>query len=113
MPRNPHPQPVAECALDCDNVAPRAYWTGHLKLALVSCPVALSPATSTTQRVSFREINTRTGNRLRRQLVDDVSREPVEAQGRGKGYEIAKGEYLHVTDEEIAAIMVASTHTIE
>jgi DNA end-binding protein Ku len=63
--------------------------------------------------VSWRQINTRTGNRLRRELVDEVSREPVEPQDRGKGYEIAKGEYLHVTEEELAAIKLASTHTIE
>jgi DNA end-binding protein Ku len=113
MHMNPHPRPVVECVLECDNAPPRAYWTGHLKLALVSCPIALSPATSGTERVSWRQINTRTGNRLRRQLVDDVSREPVGSEHSGKGFEVAKGEYLHVADAELEAIKLASTHTIE
>ena len=58
-------------------MAPRAYWKGYLKLSLVSCPIALSPAASSSERVSFRQINKKTGNRLRQQLIDEETREPV------------------------------------
>jgi hypothetical protein len=75
-----------ECCWSVE-VASRAYWKGYLKLSLVSCPIALSPATSDTARVSFRQINKKTGNRLRYQHVDDVTREPfrtvVTAQSKG------------------------------
>src|SRR3954454_4952734 len=94
-------------------MAPRPYWKGYLKLSLVSCPIALYPATSAGERVSFRQINKRTGNRLRQQLVDEVTRDVVEAHDKGRGYEIAKGQYLQVEDDEIDAIQVESTHTIE
>jgi DNA end-binding protein Ku len=60
-------------------MAPRPYWKGYLKLSLVACPVAVFTATTSSERVSFRQINRQTGNRLRQQLVDDVTREPVEA----------------------------------
>ena len=59
------------------NMASRPYWKGYLKLSLVSCPIALYTASSSTERMSFRQINKKTGNRLRQQLVDDVTREPV------------------------------------
>ncbi len=94
-------------------MAPRPNWKGYLKLSLVSCPIALYPATSASERVSFRQINKKTGNRLRQQLVDEVSREPVEAEDKGRGYEIAKGQYIQIEDDELEAIQVESTHTIE
>jgi DNA end-binding protein Ku len=93
--------------------APRPYWKGYLKLSLVSCPIALYTAATTTERVSFRQINKRTGNRLRQQLVDDVTREPVEGEDKGRGYEIAKNTYMPVEDDELEAIAVESNHTIE
>jgi DNA end-binding protein Ku len=94
-------------------MAPRPNWKGYLKLSLVSCPIALYPATSASERISFRQINKKTGNRLRQQLVDEVSREPVEAEDKGPGYEIAKGQYIQIEDDELEAIQVESTHTIE
>jgi DNA end-binding protein Ku len=94
-------------------MAPRAYWKGYLKLSLVSCPIALSPATSSSERVSFRQINKKTGNRLRQQLVDDETREPVEADDKAKGYEIEKGIYIEIEDDEIEALQVESKHTID
>jgi DNA end-binding protein Ku len=94
-------------------VAPRAYWKGYLKLSLVSCPIALSPATSSSERISFRQINKKTGNRLRQQLVDEVTREPVEADDKGRGYEVDKGVYIEVDDDEVEALEVESKHTIE
>ena len=91
----------------------RAYWKGYLKLALVSCPIALYTASSSSERVAFRQLNKKTGNRLRQQLVDDVTREPVEAADKGRGYEYAKNSYLLIEDEELEAIEVESNHMIE
>jgi len=91
----------------------RPYWKGYLKLALVSCPIALHTACSTAERVAFRQINKATGNRLRQQLVDEETREPVDPEHKGRGYEVARGQYLVVEDEELDAIEIASTHTIE
>jgi DNA end-binding protein Ku len=91
----------------------RPYWKGHLKLSLVSCPIALYTGTSSTERVAFRQINKQTGNRLRQQLVDEVTREPVEASDKGRGYEYAKNAYIPVDDDELDAIAIESNHTIE
>ena len=91
----------------------RAYWKGYLKLALVSCPIALHAACSSAERVSFRQINKATGNRLRQQLVDEHTREPVAAPDKGRGYEVAKGQYLIIEDAELEAIEIESTHVIE
>ena len=91
----------------------RPYWKGYLKLALVSCPIAVYPGTSSTERVSFRQINKKTGNRLRQQLVDEVTREPVESENKGRGYEYSKGAYILVEDEELEAVEIESNHTIE
>ncbi len=94
-------------------MAARAYWKGYLKLSLVSCAISVNPATSSSERVSFRQINKQTGNRLRQQLVDDVTREPVEAEDKGRGYEVDKGVFIQVEDDEIEALQVESTHTVE
>ena len=92
---------------------PRPYWKGYLKLSLVSCPIALYTATSSSERVAFRQINKKTGNRLRQQLIDEESREPIDPEDKGRGYEVEKGVYLRVEDEELDAIAVESSHTID
>ena len=94
-------------------VAPRAYWKGYLKLSLVSCPIALYPASSGSERVSFNRINSKTGNRLKQQMVDAESGEPVDKEDIKRGYEYTKGQYIVVEDEEIDKIKIESTHTIE
>jgi DNA end-binding protein Ku len=94
-------------------VAARPYWKGYLKLSLVSCPIALYTATSSTERVSFRQINNKTGNRLRQQLVDEVTREPVEGEDKGRGYEYAKNAYIPVDEGELDAVAIESNHTIQ
>ncbi len=94
-------------------MAARAYWKGYLKLSLVSCPIALYPASSSTERVSFNRINKKTGNRLKQNQVDAETGAPVEKEDVGRGYEIAKGQYILVEDEEIEKIRIESTHTIE
>jgi DNA end-binding protein Ku len=94
-------------------MAPRAYWKGYLKLSLVSCPIALYPASSSSERVSLNRINKKTGARLKQQNVDAETGEPVDREDIGRGYEIGKGQYLQVEDDEIEKIEIESTHTIE
>src|SRR3954453_10622730 len=91
-------------------MAARANWKGYLKLSLVSCAVALYPATSSSSRVRFHTINRATGNRVKRQFVDPTTGEPVEADQQAKGYEVGRGAYLQVEDEELDAIRIESTH---
>jgi DNA end-binding protein Ku len=94
-------------------MAPRPYWKGYLKLSLVSCPIALTPATSSSEKISFRQVNKETGNRVRYKKVDSETDEEVTSDGIGKGYEVAKNEYLIMDDEELEAIQLESSHTIE
>ena len=94
-------------------MAPRPYWKGYLKLSLVSCPIALTPATSSSEKISFRQVNKGTGNRIRYKKVDAETDEEVSGDDIGKGYEVAKNEYLIMDDEELEAIQLESTHTIE
>jgi DNA end-binding protein Ku len=91
----------------------RPYWKGYLKLALVSCPIALHAACSTSERIAFRQINKTTGNRLRQQLIDEETREPVPPEQKARGYEIAKNQYLIIEDEELDKIEIESTHIID
>ena len=91
----------------------RPYWKGYLKLALVSCPIALHAACSSAERIALRQINKATGNRLRQQLVDEETGEPVAPEHKGRGYEVAKGQCLIVEDAELEGIEIESTHTIE
>jgi DNA end-binding protein Ku len=84
-------------------MAPRPHWKGFLKLSLVSCPIALYPAISAAERVAFRQVNKQTGNRLRQQLVDSVTGEPVQSYDKGRGYEIGQNQFLMVQDEELEA----------
>ena len=91
----------------------RPYWKGYLRLSLVSCPIALYSGTSASERVSFRQINRKTGNRLRQQMVDDATREPVDPEDRVRGYEYAKNSFIIVEDEELEAVEIETNHTIE
>jgi len=94
-------------------MAPRANWKGYLRLSLVSCPIALYPASSYSEKVSFNRINRKTGNRLKQQNVDSETGEAVSRQDTARGYEVGKGQYLIVEDEELDAVQVESTRTIE
>lgn len=94
-------------------MAPRANWKGYLKLSLVSCAVSLFPASTESNRVAFHTLNAATGNRLRRQMVDPQSGDVIERDDQVKGYEVAKGHYVTVTDDELNAIALESTHTID
>ena len=94
-------------------MAPRANWKGYLRLSLVSCPIALYPASSYSEKVSFNRINRKTGNRLKQQNVDSETGEAVSREDTARGYEVGKGQYLIVEDEELDAVEVESTRTIE
>ena len=94
-------------------MAPRAYWKGYLKLSLVSCAVALYPAVSTSRRTTFHTLNRATGNRVKRQFIDAATGEPVPGEAQVKGYEVAEGQHVIVEDDEIEAIRIESTHTID
>ncbi|MGH6848984.1 MAG: Ku protein [Methylocella sp.] len=91
---------------------PRANWKGYLKLSLVTCPVALFPAASASEKVSFHLLNRATGHRLKQQYIDSETGAIVDREDRIKGYEIGKREYVTVSDEELAAIEIESSHTI-
>ena len=92
---------------------PRAYWKGFLRLSLVTCPIELFPATSQAEKTHFHQINTRTGHRLRQLMVDEETGDPVDTAHKGRGYEISKGKYVPIDDEELEAVEIESTHTLD
>ena len=94
-------------------MAPRPYWKGYLRLSLVSCPIALYPATSEREKVSFNQINSATGNRIRYRKVDAETGEEVPSEQIIKGYKVAKAEYVEITDDELASVALESTKTID
>jgi DNA end-binding protein Ku len=94
-------------------VAPRAYWKGYLKLSLVSCPIALFPATSEREKISFHQLNKNTGNRIKYRKVDADTDDEVESADIVKGYQVGKGDYLVLEPEELEAIALESKRVIE
>ena len=94
-------------------MAPRAYWKGYLKLSLVSCPIALFPATSEREKISFHQLNKETGNRIRYRKVDAETGDDVDSSHIIKGYEVAKGEYIELEPEELEAVAIESKRVIE
>ena len=94
-------------------MAPRAYWKGSLKLSLVTCPVAVYPATTSAEKTRFHMINKETGNRLKQQMVDAETGDVVESGQKGRGYEFKKGQYVEVEKDELEAVQIESNHTIE
>ncbi len=94
-------------------MAPRAYWKGYLRLSLVTCPIELFPAVSQSEKTHFHQINTRTGHRLRQQMVDETTGEVVDKAHKGRGYELAKGRYVPIDEDELAAVEIESTHTVD
>jgi DNA end-binding protein Ku len=94
-------------------MAPRANWKGFLRLSLVTCPVALYPATSDTEKVSFNQINRKTGHRIKYAKVDADTGEEVPSEDIIKGYKVDTDTYIEVSKEELEDIALESTHTIE
>jgi DNA end-binding protein Ku len=94
-------------------MAPRAYWKGYLKLSLVSCSIALFPASSEREKISFHQINKNTGHRIKYSKVDAETGEEVDASDIIKGYQVGKGQYIELEPEELEAIAIQSTRIID
>jgi DNA end-binding protein Ku len=94
-------------------MAPRAYWKGYLKLSLVSCPIALFPATSEREKIRFHQINKETGNRIQYRKVDAETGDEVEAGDIIKGYEVSKGEHIELEPEELESVALESKRIID
>jgi DNA end-binding protein Ku len=94
-------------------MALRSYWNGYLKLSLVSCPIQLFPAVSEQEKIRFYLVNRKTGNRIKYCKLDSETGEPVDDDAVVRGYEVAKHRFIEITDDEVKAIAVESTHTIE
>jgi DNA end-binding protein Ku len=94
-------------------MAPRPYWRGYLRLSLVTCPIVLYPAITQAEKTHFHMINKRTGNRLHQQMVDEETGRVVDKDNKGRGYELSKGKYVEIDEDELDAIEIESTRTIE
>lgn len=94
-------------------MAPRAFWTGYLKLSLVTCRVSMTPATSEREKVRFHTLNRATGHRVVSRYVDEASGKPVREEDEARGYEVAEGRYVLLEDDELDAIALESTRTLD
>src|ERR1700704_5456450 len=94
-------------------MAPRANWKGFLRLSLVTCPVALFPATSETEKVSFNQINKNTGHRIKYAKVDADTGEEVSNEDIIKGYKVDADTYVTVDKDELDNIALETTRTID
>src|ERR1700759_1051128 len=94
-------------------MAPRANWKGFLRLSLVTCPIALFPATSESEKISFNQINKKTGHRIKYQKVDADTGEEVASDDIIKGYKVDTDTYLEVSKDELENIALESTRTID
>ncbi len=94
-------------------MAPRSFWKGYLKLSLVTCPISMMPATTAGEKVRFHTINARTGNRIESRYIDAVTGKPLAEKDEVKGYEVAEDEHVMLEDDELAAVALESTRTID
>lgn len=95
------------------SMASRAFWKGYLKLSLVTCPVAMMPATTENEKVRFHTLNARTGNRVVSQYVDAITGTAVDDDDQVKGYPRGEDDHVILEDEEIDAVALESTRTID
>src|SRR3954464_12382334 len=94
-------------------MAPRANWKGFLRLSLVTCPIALFPATSESAKISFNQINKKTGHRIKYLKVDAETGEEVASEDIIKGFKVDTDSYIEVSKDELDNIALESNHTIE
>lgn len=94
-------------------MAPRSFWKGYLKLSLVTCPVAMVPATTDNEKVRFHTLNRKTGNRVVSQYVDAETGKPVDQDNEVRGYERAENEYVQLEEDELDGVALESTRTID
>jgi DNA end-binding protein Ku len=92
---------------------PRANWKGFLRLSLVTCPIALYPATSESEKISFNQLNRKTGHRIKYAKVDADTGEEVANEDIVKGFKVDTDAYVEVTKEELENVALESTRTIE
>lgn len=91
----------------------RSFWKGYLKLSLVTCPVAMMPATTDGGKIRFHTLNRKTGNRIESRYVDAVTEQPVEPDEQVKGYERGDNDFVVIEDEDLDAVALESTRTID
>lgn len=93
-------------------MAPRPAWKGYLKLSLVTCAIELTNVVTHAEKVSFRILNRKTGNTVKRIYVDAQTGKPLADGDEIKGYEVNDGEFVHIEEEEIEAVQIESSHTM-
>ena len=91
----------------------RPFWRGQLRLALVTCPINLTPATTERDKIRFHKLNRDTGNRLRMQMIDSETQDVVDRENTVMGYEFEKGKYVTVESEEIDKLKIESSDVID
>ena len=111
--RGAEKQRLSRSSSRSSGMAPRAYWKGFLRLSLVSCPIALYPATSEREKIHFHQLNRKTGNRIQYKKVDAETGREVDRDDIIKGYEKSKGDYVPVEPEELEAVAIESKRVIE
>jgi len=111
-PKTEAEKPKAEPRAKIPGLSARPVWQGHLRLSLVSCPVALYKATSKANDISFHLLNRETNNRIR-MIPTDPETGPVNRSDLVRGYEIEKNRYIIIEDEELDAVKLETTHTLD
>src|SRR4029077_7630397 len=91
----------------------RAYWKGYLKLSMGTCTVAVYPASSLPAKTQYHQINSTTGKQFRQQMVDEETGKTVDKDQKGRCYEVSKGKPVEIEPEELEAVEIESTHTID
>ena len=94
-------------------MARQSFWKGYLKLSLVTCPVAMMPATSEAEKIRFHTLNRATGNRVESRYVDAETGDPVEDENQARGYQSGAEQFVILEDEELEAVALESTRTID
>jgi len=94
-------------------MAPRPFWKGYLKLSLVTCPVAMTPATSDREKIKFHTVNRETGHRIASRYIDEETGKPVRESDQVKGYPVSETEHVVLEDDELEAVALESTRTID
>jgi DNA end-binding protein Ku len=94
-------------------MAERSFWKGYLKLSLVTCAVSMIPAKSESEKVRFHTLNRQTGNRVESRSVDAKTGKPVPEDDEVKGYQKGDDDYVILEDEELEAVALESTRTID
>ncbi|MGO6810149.1 Ku protein [Rhizobium ruizarguesonis] len=94
-------------------MAPKYYWKGYLKLSLVTCPVAMTPATSESEKIRFHTLNKDTGHRVVSQYIDSVTGKPVKEGNEAKGYARGENDYIILTEDDLDAVALDTVKTID